>query len=126
MPLPDETVLERLAGALLSFHLAGVPVIRVGLQATDQLAVPGTIKAGLHHPALRHRVMSRLYGRILSRIQPAPDTQATVHPSHLSYAIGFKRENARQWADITFQPDDSCQPWGLGIGATWYDMKPEG
>jgi len=125
MPLPDETVLERVADALLTFHGANIPVIRVGLQATDQLTAPGTIKAGLHHPALRHRAMSRLYGRLLSRIRPGPGVQAVVHPSHLSYAIGFKRENARRWVGVSFQPDDSRQPWGLGIGTTWYDMKPE-
>ncbi len=124
-PLSDDVVLDRLAHALLAFEQAGIPVTRVGLQPTDSLRADGVIVAGLFHPALRHRAMSRLYGRLLDRLGPAQDSEIGVSPAHLSYAIGFKREQALARPDLSFRPDDRLKPWGLTVNGTWYHMASE-
>lgn len=124
-PLADDVVLARLSHALLAFEEAGIPVTRVGLQPTDSLQADGVIVAGLFHPALRHRAMSRLYGRLLDRLDPPADSEIGVSPAHLSYAIGFKREQALRRPDLKFIPDPGLEPWGLTVNGTWYHMASE-
>jgi histone acetyltransferase (RNA polymerase elongator complex component) len=72
---------------------AGVPVIRIGLQAEDGLDEEH-ILAGCWHPALGQLVRSQLYADLLCRFVP-PGQSVTVccHPARLSDVVGMKRSN---------------------------------
>ncbi len=61
VPLDQETAVERSACVLETFVANSVPVIRIGLHSSENLADPESVFAGPNHPALGEMVMSRLY-----------------------------------------------------------------
>jgi len=77
---------------------AGIPVIRIGLQA-DQGLDDESVLAGCRHPALGQLVRSGLYADLVSRFVP-PGQHATVycHPSRLADVVGMKRCNVQSQA----------------------------
>jgi hypothetical protein len=81
--------------------VAGVPVIRMGLQPTSELEKEGTIVAGPFHPAFRQLVEAELFFDLLSRLinNASSDTNdVTVYcaPSRVSDVIGQGRSNIRR------------------------------
>lgn len=61
VPLDIETAVERSAKVLEVFVKHSVPVIRIGLHASENLSDPKEVFAGANHPALGEMVMSRVY-----------------------------------------------------------------
>ncbi len=124
---PDcKEILNRLAMATYCMESAGIPVIRIGLQPTESLNQPGQIRSGCFHAALRHRVLSQIYLCFFQKILPKPESTITVSGAHLSYAIGFRRENAVQFPNLHFLGDKSVQPWDVHVNGTCYHMLTEG
>jgi histone acetyltransferase (RNA polymerase elongator complex component) len=78
---------------------AGIPVIRIGLQADTGLD-SGSILAGCWHPALGQLVRSCLFGDILDRFIP-PGYHATVycHPTRYSDTRGMNGKNMNHQAE---------------------------
>ncbi|NOZ13698.1 MAG: radical SAM protein [Acidobacteria bacterium] len=124
---PDcDTILEQLAAATHCAEAAGISVIRIGLQPTDSLNRPGHILSGCFHAALRHRVMSRIYRRFFEKYSREESAAVTVSTKHLSYAVGFKRENAVLFPDFRFSGEKSVKAWDVRINGTCYHMLTEG
>lgn len=77
--------------------LAKLPVIRVGLQATDELSTDSEVLAGPCHPALRQLAESErwfdLLKGLLMEFPPGELLQLHVSPPELSNVIGQKRNN---------------------------------
>lgn len=72
---------------------AGLPVIRIGLQADDGLS-SDTILAGCWHPSLGQIVSSGLYGDLINRfVSEGESVSISCNPSRLSDVIGHKRSN---------------------------------
>ncbi|MBW4057239.1 MAG: radical SAM protein [Proteobacteria bacterium] len=109
---------------------AGIPVIRIGLQADHGLDAE-SILAGCWHPALGQLVRSQLYADLVCRFVPSGQ-RATVycHPARLSDVIGVKRETllsqlrrgvqmrvvpdaALQNEELTIQTEDSCTTYSV-------------
>lgn len=78
------------------FEEAGIPVIRLGLNPTEDLS-GGEAVAGAYHPALGELVRSRvLYEKaaaLLRGTEPGSAVTLGVCPEQLSQAIGQHREN---------------------------------
>lgn len=78
------------------FLQAGIPVIRVGLNPTEELS-GGEAVGGAYHPALGELVLSELYlrrARALLEEHPAADTAVfSVHPRRVSVMVGQHRRN---------------------------------
>lgn len=78
------------------FTEAGISVIRLGLNPTDDLSA-GEAIAGAYHPALGELVYARILRqeaeRLLQGIAPNSAVTMGVHQSKLSQMIGQKREN---------------------------------
>ncbi len=72
---------------------AGVPVIRIGLQAEKGLDAEH-ILAGCWHPALGQLVRSQMYSDLLCRFVPVGrSVTVSCHPARLSDLVGMKRSN---------------------------------
>jgi len=72
---------------------AGVPVVRIGLQAEKGLD-DKHILAGCWHPALGQLVRSQLYEDLLCRFVPSGQcVTVSCHPARLSDLVGMKRSN---------------------------------
>jgi len=97
-PLSLDQAVQWCKSALLLFEQAGIAVIRMGLQPTEELQKPGTILAGPYHPSFRQLVDSSiLLDRMRAALQQrSPGTGPAClcsHPSDVSAAIGQKRSN---------------------------------
>lgn len=102
---------------------AGIPVIRIGLQADEGLSEEGAILAGCWHPALGQLVKAQLYYDLVvtlaSQFVSTEGLQLTCHPDRLSEVQGHARSNLIHWqqsglairkvqADASLQHDRVC------------------
>lgn len=80
----------------LMFENAGIPVIRLGLNPSDELS-GGEAVAGAYHPAFGGLVRSRIYyseaAALLSGIEPGSDVTIAVAKGCTSMMVGDKRRN---------------------------------
>lgn len=95
-PQTVEDAVELCSSLYEMFLEAEIPVIRVGLNPTEDLS-GGEAVAGAYHPALGEMVLSRMYLRRiegeLSKMTPVQNLIIGVHPSRISVMVGQKREN---------------------------------
>lgn len=98
-PLTLEESIVRCQKALEHFEAHGIPVIRLGLQATDEIRLGKGVVAGPYHPAFRELVESRV---TLRRILKILEEQAIDHPRELvihchpqftSRVAGYRQQN---------------------------------
>ena len=97
-PLSDEEATRRTAAVLDIFDRAGVPCIRVGLCASENLADESRVVGGANHPSVGEMAMSELYfDRICAELDRvgAEGGELTVYVSRgsVSKAVGQKRRN---------------------------------
>lgn len=98
MPLSLDDAVMLCREALERFELAGIDVIRIGLQPTEELEKPGTIIAGPYHPAFRQLVESsiiadKMRSMLRNRQEKISRVTFQVNPKDLSAAIGQRRSN---------------------------------
>lgn len=78
------------------FGASGIPIIRLGLNPTEDLS-GGDAAGGAYHPALGELVYSRILRRrmagLLEGIEPGSRAVIGVHKSKISQAVGQKRCN---------------------------------
>lgn len=99
-PLTVEDAIERSADVYEKFNVRNVPVIRVGLHASESLTSDIDVYAGANHPALGERIMSRVYfKRIVREIEQINSSLfgkniiVYVAKGETSKVIGQKGEN---------------------------------
>ncbi|MFW5908012.1 MAG: elongator complex protein 3 [Desulfosalsimonas sp.] len=100
VPLELQECIRRTASLYRVFERNLIPVIRMGLQSSNELNTQGTILAGPYHQALGHMVFSHLMlqraRRILDAVPWLPETvEMRVHPSSVSRMRGLKNANIR-------------------------------
>ena len=101
---------------------AGIPVIRIGLQADDGLN-GDSILAGCWHPSLGQLCRSELYYDLMSNLLQMTAAPAAVtvycHPRRLSDVIGHGKANMKRLAArgfcVTVQPDCGLAPDGIEL-----------
>ncbi len=96
-PLELEDGIARSCDALEVFVNGGVPVIRLGLCASDNLFTEGTMVGGSYHSAMGELVYSELYRRriaaLLSDKVRGKDITVYVPKGETSKAVGQKKRN---------------------------------
>ena len=97
-PLSDEAAAVRTAKVLDIFDKAGVPCIRVGLCASENLADESRVLGGANHPSVGEMAMNELYfSRICEELDrlSAEGGELTVFVSSgsVSKAVGQKKKN---------------------------------
>ena len=96
-PHTVEDAVEICARILLLFEDAGIPVIRLGLNPTEELS-SGSAVAGAYHPALGELVRSRILREEMETLLDQHSTEKggrviLVKENLLSAAVGQHREN---------------------------------
>jgi hypothetical protein len=89
------TLVKRL---FLYFNTHHIPVVRMGLQASDGLTRAGGFIAGPYHPAFGHLVHGEIVlnaiSSALDRMEKPPDPLTiSVHPSMVSRVQGLHKQN---------------------------------
>jgi histone acetyltransferase (RNA polymerase elongator complex component) len=100
VPLSLDDAVTLCREALERFDLAGIDVIRIGLQPTEELGKTGTIIAGPYHPAFRQLVESsilldKMRTALRKRQEKTAKVTFQVNPRDLSTAIGQQRSNIK-------------------------------
>jgi histone acetyltransferase (RNA polymerase elongator complex component) len=108
------------------FNHRNIPVIRMGLQASDDLENGSTILAGPYHPSFGHLVYSEIFlDMAMSAIKSAPlkgdRIGLHVHSRSVSKMRGLKNGNIKklrekfQLQSLKIIPDDSLQKDQLDV-----------
>jgi histone acetyltransferase (RNA polymerase elongator complex component) len=97
-PLSIEECVAQLKTLCLLFQKNRINVIRMGLQASDELDDPATVLAGPYHPALGHMVFSKIFldsaaEKIRKKTSSIDSVTLTVHPKSLSRMQGLNKKN---------------------------------
>ncbi len=92
-PLSLAAAVDLCAEMLWHCQRLSVPVIRIGLQASDGLDRGDIVLAGPYHPAFGQLVRSCLWLRALRALARSGVLTAHVHGSDLADALGNKRNN---------------------------------
>jgi histone acetyltransferase (RNA polymerase elongator complex component) len=128
-PLSLEAAVSLVKKVYLIFQKEGIAVIRMGLQATDDLEDGSTVLAGPHHPAFGHMVYSEIfYDKAAAAIESAGSTSnmltISVNPSSISKMRGLNNSNIKKLKkeyglySIEVIPDGSLAKEELNIEQT--------
>lgn len=100
-PLTLDEAIDISGKMLLMYKEAGINVIRIGLQATENINVGGDVVAGPFHASFRQLVEQKLYLDKIVRaieennIDTNKDVEFRVHKSIMSYVVGNKALNKK-------------------------------
>lgn len=122
VPLSLSAAVDLAAAALVIYDEAAIPVIRIGLQPTEDLCGEHGIIAGPFHPAFRELVESRLaYAMLCYLLNQLPHHPSAVtfrvNSRYLSVVTGNKKENVKKLSLLyKLQQLDICQDNSLEMG----------
>lgn len=104
-PMGLDEAVEVCADILERMEQAGIPVIRLGLHASQTLEAD--MVAGAYHPAFRElcesRIIRRKIDRQLMAFSAGSSLQLQVSPGDVSRAVGQKRSNITHWQQMGYQ-----------------------
>lgn len=99
IPFTLEESIEIVKKVLVLFYINNINVIRVGLQATEDIAIGKEVLAGPYHPAYRELVESKMYGDyieyIIKKYNAKSDVIVLVNKKNVSRILGNKKTNAK-------------------------------
>lgn len=117
----------------LLFHEHEIPVIRMGLQASQDLADKNIVMAGPYHPAFGHLVFSEIfmdamYDFFKEKSPGSEGVEMIVHPRSISQLRGIYNQNIKKLKndftinEIRIIPDSTLPQDGLFINKQWIDV----
>ena len=117
-PLSLEDAVTQVKKVCLLFQHEGINVIRMGLQATKDLAEGSTVLAGPHHPAFGHLVYSEIFNdTALAAIESVgfrkDSLSIYVNPRNISKMRGLNNSNIKKlkkqfrFDSVNVRPDNS-------------------
>ena len=126
-PLSLEAAVRLVKKVYLIFQREGIAVIRMGLQATEDLEGGATVLAGPYHPAFGHMVHSEIfYDKVAAAIESAGSTTGAlsilVNPRSISKMRGLSNSNIKKlkkqfgFYSVDVLPDNSLTEEEVGIG----------
>ncbi len=113
-PLTVEEAVPICADLLEIFEEADIPVIRLGLNPTEELS-GGAVVAGPYHPAFGELVMGERFYRTMAAVVPRDGCpyEMVVPSRQHSIAIGQKKANLRRFSAISniqaIRADKACE-----------------
>ena len=128
-PLPLETAVTLVKKIYQIFKKEGIAVIRMGLQANEDLDDGSTVLAGPHHPAFGHLVYSEVfYDKAVEEIESVELKSSRlaiyVNPASISKMRGLNNSNIKKlktrfgFYSIDVRPDDSLSEEEMNIEQT--------
>lgn len=95
----DESI-EIVKKVLVLFYTNNINVIRVGLQATEDIAIGKEVLAGPYHPAYRELVESKMYGDyieyLINKYEAKENIKVLVNKKNVSRILGNKKSNVKE------------------------------
>ncbi|MGL5507789.1 MAG: elongator complex protein 3, partial [Paraclostridium sp.] len=99
-PFTLEKSIDIVKKVLVLFYINNINVIRVGLQATEDIAIGREVLAGPYHPAYRELVESKMFGdyieSIIEKYNAQKDIVVIVNKKNVSRILGNKKTNVKE------------------------------
>lgn len=100
-PLSLDETIEYTKDILMLFNYYEIPVIRIGLQPTDNISLNNDIVTGPFHPSIRHIVESKIYASILDMFFSGKNFKSkkliiTLNNKLVSNFVGYKGQNLKK------------------------------
>lgn len=99
IPFTLEESIEIVKKVLILFYINDINVIRVGLQATEDIAIGKEVLAGPYHPAYRELVESKMYGdyieNLIKQYKVEKNIEVLVNKKNVSRILGNKKSNVK-------------------------------
>lgn len=96
-PFTLEQSIDIVKKILILFYINNINVIRVGLQATEDIAIGKGVVAGPYHPAYRELVEGKMYGDFIKYIIETYKVEkslvVSVNKKNVSKVLGNKKSN---------------------------------
>ncbi len=108
-PLTVTQAVETCKELLSMFNKRKIDVIRIGLQSTDEISMPGKenseVVAGPYHPAFRQLVESELwYDTIVNKVKKlsvkVKEIEIMVNPKDINNVVGHKKVNKNKLKEL--------------------------
>ncbi len=96
-PLTLEETVDILSEIIPKFERAGIKIIRVGLQTTDNIN-ENTVK-GPYHPAIRELANGRIIRNIIEMHLTSGNPEICVNKKHISEAVGHRSCNRKYFKE---------------------------
>ncbi len=120
LPMSLEGAVALCAEACVRFESKDIPVIRIGLLASNELLDKGGLLAGPWHPAFGFLVRSSMYHRKIDDLLPKPmakkGLRISAHPRDVPLVRGYRNRGLRAVAEKTgaevlqIRPDNGLSP----------------
>ncbi|CEN89367.1 MAG: elongator complex protein 3 [Paraclostridium sordellii] len=98
-PFSLEESIDIVKKVLVLFYINNINVIRVGLQATEDIAIGKEVLAGPYHPAYRELVESKMYGDyieyLIKKYNAKKNIDVLVNKKNVSRILGNKKSNVK-------------------------------
>lgn len=125
-PLSVDEAVNQAAPLYRLFRQRGIPVIRTGLQPTEELAPGGAVKAGPFHPAFGHLVQSACFMDALRNALRCTaishqTLEIRVHPKSVARMRGLRNANCgtlrREFGflEVSVRPDAKLAEDAIGL-----------
>ncbi|QIB26224.1 elongator complex protein 3 [Caloranaerobacter azorensis] len=103
-PLSLEEAIDICTDILILFKYHGIPVIRIGLQPTENISLGGDVLAGPYHPSIRQLVESNIYKIILEEFINENKIENVsilieINSKLVSNIVGQKSSNVKYFKD---------------------------
>ena len=99
IPFTLNESIEIVKKVLVLFYTNNINVIRVGLQATEDIAIGKEVLAGPYHPAYRELVESKMYGDyieyLIKKYNAKKNIDVLVNKKNVSRILGNKKSNVK-------------------------------
>ncbi len=100
-PLPLDVAVDQTKNIYAVFRNKNIPVIRMGLQASEELHLDKSLVAGPYHPAFGHLVHAeRFFDKAAAKLEtmsrPLSDLTLIVHPNSIPKMRGLKNSNIKR------------------------------
>lgn len=121
-PWDEDVMLDTLAQMVGLFNAAQVPIVRIGLQATDNLQLGRDLLAGAYHPAMGELVKGRLFRMDMEAqlagldLRDSGSILIACHPKDRSQVVGQKKCNLTYLAQKYKREAVICPDEGLSRG----------
>jgi len=125
-PLAVDEAVEQTMPLYRLFRHQGIPVIRTGLQPTEEITPGGAVVAGPFHPSFGHLVQGACYGDALRnalrcRSIPHQTLEIRVHPKSVARMRGLRNANCGMlrrefgFLDVNVRPDSELAEDAIGL-----------
>ncbi|KPU28244.1 radical SAM protein [Caloranaerobacter sp. TR13] len=117
-PLTLEEAIDICTDILILFNYYKIPVIRIGLQPTENISLEGDVLSGPYHPSIRQLIESNIYKIILEEFVKENEIKDVsmlieINSKLVSNLVGQKSSNVKYFKDrynIIIKPRKSELP----------------